>query len=98
MPSIIHLSTIWEHTLNEILNHDNNTEVGIIMRSWVKHNKIEDMTDLLIYDLNDFTPSDTLCYYKEKVIRRDYYDAYYTSEGALQSFQIHPSSHTQIRE
>ena len=31
----------------------------------VKHNKLEDMTDLLIYDLNDFTPSGTLCHYKE---------------------------------
>ena len=65
MPSIIHLNAIWEHTLTEILNHDNKTEVGIIMRSWVKHNKLEDMTDLLIYDLNDFTPTGNLCYYKE---------------------------------
>ena len=32
MPSIIHLSTRWEHTLTEILNHDNKTEVGNIMR------------------------------------------------------------------
>ena len=54
MPSIMHLNTIWEHTLNEILNHNNKTEVGIIMRSWVKHNKLEEMTDLLIYDLTDF--------------------------------------------
>ena len=37
------------------------------MRSWVELNKLEDMTSLLIYDLNDFTPSSTLCYYKEKV-------------------------------
>ena len=64
MPSIIHLSG-WEHTLTEILNHDNKTEVGIIMRAWVKHNKLEDMTDLLIYDINDFTPLGTLCNYKE---------------------------------
>ena len=35
------------------------------MRSWVKHNKLEDMTDLLIYDLNDFTPSGPLRHYKE---------------------------------
>ena len=35
------------------------------MRSWVKHNKLEDMTDLLMYNLNDFTPTGTLCYYKE---------------------------------
>ena len=65
MPSIIHLNTIWENTLTEMLNHDNKTEVGIIMRSWVKHNKLEDVSDILIYDLNDFTPTGTLCHYKE---------------------------------
>ena len=41
------------------------TEVGINMRSWVKHSKLEDMSDLLVYDLNDFTPGGTLCHYKE---------------------------------
>ena len=46
MPSIIHLNTVWDHTLTEILSHDNKTEVGIIMRSWVKHNKLEDMSDI----------------------------------------------------
>ena len=55
MPSIINLSGIWEHTLTEILNHGNKTEVGIIMRSWVKYNGLEDMNELLIHDLNDFT-------------------------------------------
>ena len=35
------------------------------MRSWVKHNNLEDMSDLLIYELNDFTPGGTLCHYKE---------------------------------
>ena len=65
MPSIINLSPIWEHTLTDILNHGNKTEMGIIMRSWVKHNNLEDMSDLLIYDLNDFTPGGTLCHYKE---------------------------------
>ena len=67
MPSIINLSPIWEHTLTEILNHGNKTEMGmgIIMRSWVNHNNLEDMSDLLIYDLNDFTPGGTLCRYKQ---------------------------------
>ena len=65
MPSIINLSPIWEHTFTEILNHGNKTEVGITMRSWVKHNNLEDMSDLLIYDLNDFTKGGTLCHYKE---------------------------------
>ena len=66
MPSIINLSSpIWEHTLTEILNHGNKTEIGIIIRSWVKHNNLEDMSDLLIYDLHDYTPGGTLCRYKE---------------------------------
>ena len=45
MPSIINLSPVWEHTLAEILNHGtpNKTQVGIIMRSWVKYNGLEDM-------------------------------------------------------
>ena len=65
MPSIINLSPVWKHTHTEILNHGNKTEMGIIMRSWVKHNNLEDMSDLLIYDLNDFTPGGALCHYKE---------------------------------
>ena len=64
MPSIINLSPIWEHTLTEILNHGNKTEVGIIMRSWVKDNNLEDMNDLLHHDLNDFTPTGSLSQYK----------------------------------
>ena len=59
-PSIINLSPIWEHTLTEIRNHGNKTEVGIIMRSWVKDNNLEDMNDLLLHDLNDFTPTGML--------------------------------------
>ena len=62
----IHLSDTWEHTLNEILNHDNKSEVRIFMRSWAKHNKLDDMTSLLIYDLNDFTPTGTLQLCKKK--------------------------------
>ena len=64
MPTIINLSPIWEHTLTEILNHGNKTEVGIIMRSWVKDNNLQDMNDLVIHDLNDFTPTGSLSQYK----------------------------------
>ena len=64
MPSIINLSPIWEHTLTEILNHGNKPELGIIMRSWVKDNNQEDMNELLLHDLNDFTPTGSLSQYK----------------------------------
>ena len=65
MPAIIHLSDIWENTLTEILNHDPKSEVGIIRRAWVKHNKVEDFNSLLTFNVDDFTPSGILCYYKE---------------------------------
>ena len=64
MPSIINLSPILEHSLTEILNHGNKTEVEIIMRSWVKDNNLEDMNDLLLHELNDFTPTGSLSQYK----------------------------------
>ena len=64
MPTIINLSPIWEHTFTEILNRGNKTEVEIIMRSLVKDNNLQDMNDLLIHDLNDFTPTGSLSQYK----------------------------------
>ena len=42
MPAISHLDLTWEHTLTDILNHDPKTQMGIIMRAWVKDN---DMTE-----------------------------------------------------
>ena len=71
MPSIINLSPVWEHTLTEILNHGNKTEVGIIMRSWVKDKNLQDMNNLLIHDLNVFTPTGSLSQYKESAEARD---------------------------
>ena len=35
------------------------------MRAWVKHNKLEDFNLLLNFNVDDFTPSDSLCYFKE---------------------------------
>ena len=64
MPTLINLSPIWEHTLTEILNHGNKTKVGIIMKSWVKDNNLQDMNDLLIHDLNDYTPTGSFSQYK----------------------------------
>ena len=65
MPAIIDLSDIWEHTLTEILNHDSKSEPGIIIRAWVKHNKLEDLNSLLTFNLDDFTPSGTLLFQRK---------------------------------
>ena len=64
------------------------------MRSWVKHNKLEDMTDLLIYDLNDFTPSGTLCHYKEKPESAE--TIMMPTTPLKQHLQVHTTSHSQI--
>ena len=37
-----------------------------MISTWVKHNKLEDFKSLLTFNVDDFTPSGTLCYYKEK--------------------------------
>ena len=66
MPAIMHLSDIWEHTLTEILYHDPKTAVGIIMRAWVKQTKLEDFNSFLTFNADDFTPSGSHCYFKEK--------------------------------
>ena len=70
MPAIIHLNDTWEHTLSEILNHDPRNEVGIMIRALVKHNKLEDFNSLLTFNVDDFTPSGTLCYFKDKAVLR----------------------------
>ena len=36
------------------------------MRAWVKHNNMEDFNSLLSYTADKFTPTGSLCYYKEK--------------------------------
>ena len=66
MPSIFHLDAIWEHTLTEILNHDNKSDVGIMIRTWVKHHKLENFSSLFNHSPDKFTPSSPLSYYKEK--------------------------------
>ena len=66
MPSIFHLNAIWEHTLTEILNHDNKSDVGIMIRTWVKHHKLENFSSLFNHSPDKFTPSSPLSYFKEK--------------------------------
>ena len=41
--------------------------MGIIVRAWVKDNDMTDFTSMLTYTADKFTPTGSLCYYKEKV-------------------------------
>ena len=53
--------------LTEILNHNPKTQMRITMRAWVKDNDMTDFTSMLTYTADKFTPTGSLCYYKEKV-------------------------------
>ena len=39
--------------------------MGIIIRALVRHHKLEDFNSLLNFNVDDFTPSGTLCYYND---------------------------------
>ena len=66
MPSIFPLDAIWEHTLTDILNHDNKSVVGSMIRTWVKHHKLDDFSSLFNHSPDKFTSSSLLSYYKGK--------------------------------
>ncbi len=70
MSSTTVLSDIWEHTLTKLFKHDPTTELGIILRKWVKYNKLEDFYSMLNYSILEFLPSGSLCYFKEKVVSK----------------------------
>ena len=53
--------------LTEILNHRPKSQMGIIMRRWVRHNSMTEFSSLLSYTADKFTPTGALCHYKEKV-------------------------------
>ena len=59
-------SGLWEHTRTTIFIHGSKAEVGIILRSWVKHYKLEDFTSLLESNIEDFQPAGSLSTSKEK--------------------------------
>ena len=48
------------------------------MRAQVKHSKLEDFNSLLNFNVDDFTPSGTLCHFKEK------------ADSEAVSCQVHP--------
>ena len=61
----IYLSDIWEYIITIILNHCPKSELGIMIREWVKFNKLEDVNSLLNLTVEDFSSSGNPCYYKD---------------------------------
>ena len=67
MQETIHLSDLWEHTITKIFKHGPESELDIMLRPWVIHNKLEDFNSLLKYTDEDLIPHGhgKLSYYKE---------------------------------
>ena len=67
MQQTIHLSDLWEHTITRIFKHNAESELGIMIRQWVIHNKLEDINSLLKYIDEDLIPHGVgkLSFYKE---------------------------------
>ena len=61
------LLDLWEHTITEIFKHDAKSELGIMIRQWVIHNKLEDFNSWLNYTDEDLIPRGhgSLRFYKE---------------------------------
>ena len=92
MPSMFHLNAMWEHTLTEILNHDNKSDVGIMIRTWVKCHKQENFSSLFNHSPDKFTPSSRLSYYKEKADSDILLEMPSTPTGALKYQEVHSTS------
>ena len=89
MPSIFHLDAIWEHTLTDILNHEYKSDVWIIIRTWVKHHKLDDFSSLFNHSTDKFTPSSPLSYYKEKADSEVLFEMPSTPLQELQNISEH---------
>ena len=36
-----HLCDLWQHTIFKIFNHDHKSELGIMIKEWIKYNDME---------------------------------------------------------
>ena len=57
-----HLCHLWEHTIAKVFKHHSESELGLMLKEWIKCNKLENFNSILNYTIDDFTPSDNLSY------------------------------------
>ena len=60
-----HLCDLWQHTIAKSFKDDPKSELGLMLKEWVKFNKLENSNSILNYTIDDFTPSGDLCYINE---------------------------------
>ena len=57
-----HLCDLWEHTIARVFKHDSKSELGLMLKQWIKFNKLGNFSSILNYTIDDFTPSGNLSY------------------------------------
>ena len=62
-----HLCDLSEHTLVKVFKHDSKSELGLMLKQWIKFNKLENFNSILNYTVDDSTPSGNLCYMNHHV-------------------------------
>ena len=57
-----HLCDLGEHNIAKVFNHDSKSKLRLMLKQWIKFNKLEDFNSMLNYTIDDFTPSGNLSY------------------------------------
>ena len=47
------LCDLWQHTIVKNLKHDLKSELGLLLKEWVKLNKLENFNQILNYTIDD---------------------------------------------
>ena len=57
-----HLCDLQEHTIVKVFKHDSKSQLGLMLKQWIKFNMLENFNSILNYTIDDFTPSGNLSY------------------------------------
>ena len=56
------LCDLWELTIVKVFKHDSSSQLGLMLKEWIKFIKLENFNSLLNFTIDDFTPSGNLSY------------------------------------
>ena len=62
MTATNHLYDQWDHTIAKVFKHDSKSQLGLMLKQWIKFIMLENFNSVLNYTIDDFTPSGNLSY------------------------------------
>ena len=60
-----HLCDLWQQTIVKVFKHDSKSQLGLMLKEWIKCIKLDNFNSILNYTIDDFTPSGSLSYMSE---------------------------------